>query len=509
MTDRPLGSDSPRPAGAAPRVAIVGAGASGLCMAIGLKQAGFESFTIFEKSDGVGGTWRDNAYPGAGCDVPSHVYSFSFAPNPEWSKIFSPQPEILAYFEDCARRFGLLSHCRFRTAIASASFEEKAGVWRLRTSDGEEFAAEVLVSGVGQLSRPFYPPLPGLEDFGGKTFHSARWDHDYDLAGKRVAVIGNGASAVQFVPYVAASAAKMSLFQRSNNWITPRNNRDYTVREKDWFRRYPALRLFHRGLIYAFLEKNFLAFRPDTLIARLMEKSARAHLMAQVQDAVLREKLTPDYTIGCKRILVGDDYYPALVRDNVEVVTDTIDRITQGAVVTKDGREHPMDAIIYGTGFVTTDFLAPMKVTGRDGLRLEDAWKEGAEAYMGVVVAGFPNFFLLYGPNTNLGHNSILYMIETQVRYVIRCLAEMRDKRLRWLDVKPAAMTAYNAALQKALGQTVWAAGCTNWYKTDSGKITNNWADSTLRYRWRMRRPDFTAFDAAACAATTAHGVRR
>jgi cation diffusion facilitator CzcD-associated flavoprotein CzcO len=479
------------------RVAIIGAGASGLAMAIALKKAGIDRFTIFEKSDGVGGTWRDNTYPGAGCDVPSHLYSFSFAPNPDWSRIFSPQPEILAYFEDCAKRFGLLPHCRFRTELESAAFDEGAGVWRIRTKEGEDFAAEVLVSGVGQLSRPMVPPLPGLEDFRGKTFHSARWDHGYDLRGKRVAVIGNGASAVQFVPHVAAVAAKMTLFQRSNNWITPRSDREYTGREKRWFRRFPAFRRFHRGLIYLLLEKNFFAFRPGTWMAGQMEKRARAHLAAQVKDPVLREKLTPDYPIGCKRVLVGDDYYPALVRENVEVVTEGIARVTADAIVTKDGREHPVDAIIHGTGFVTTDFLAPMHVTGRGGLRLEDAWKEGAEAYYGVAVSGFPNFFLLYGPNTNLGHNSILYMVETQVRYVMACLGEIRAKKLRWLDVKPAAMADYNRALQKDLGETVWAAGCSNWYKNESGRITNNWSGFTLRYRWRMRRPDFSAFDAS------------
>lgn len=477
------------------RVAILGAGASGLGMAIALKKAGIDAFTIFEKSQGVGGTWRDNTYPGAGCDVPSHMYSFSFAPNPDWSRIFSPQSEILAYFEDCAKRFDLLAHCRFRTEVESAVFDEAAGVWRLTTKEGEEFAAEVLVSGVGQLSRPMFPHLPGLENFRGKTFHSARWDHACDLAGKRVAVIGNGASAVQFVPHVAAAAAKMSLFQRSNNWITPRNDRNYTAREKQLFRRWPALRRFHRGLIYVLLEKNVLVFRPGSWMARVMEKRARAHLDAQVKDPVLRGKLTPDYPVGCKRILVGDDYYPALVRDNVEVVTEAIAHVTADAVVTQDGREHPVDTIIYGTGFVTTDFLAPMHVTGRDGIRLEDAWREGAEAYFGVAVSGFPNFFLLYGPNTNLGHNSILYMIETQVRYVMSCLARMRAKDLAWMDVKPDAMAAYNRELQRALGRTVWAAGCSNWYKTAGGKITNNWAASTLGYRWRMRRPRFAAYE--------------
>lgn len=478
-----------------PRVAIVGAGVSGLCMAIALKKAGIDSFTIFEKSDGVGGTWRDNTYPGAGCDVPSHLYSFSFAPKYDWSRIYSPQPEILAYFEDCARRFGLLPHCRFRTELESATFDEQAGLWHLRTTEGEQVAAEVLVSGVGQLNRPYYPNLPGLEGFRGKTFHSARWDHGYDLAGKRVAVIGNGASALQFIPHVAEAAAHLSVFQRSNNYIIPRGDRPYTDREKRWFRRSTAFRLLHRGLIYLLLEKNFFAFRPGTWMAKIMEHAARKHLEAQVPDPALRAKLTPDYPIGCKRILIGDDYYPALQRENVEVVTDAIDHVTGDAIVTSDGREHPVDAIIYGTGFVTTSFLAPMKVTGKGGLALADAWKEGAEAYLGVAVAGFPNFFLLYGPNTNLGHNSIIFMIECQVRYVMGCIEALRRRNLRWLDVKPSAMADFNRELRRELDKSVWATGCTSWYKTEGGKITNNWSDFTLRYWWRTRRPKLAAFE--------------
>ena len=480
-----------------PRVAILGAGASGLCMAISLKRAGIDSFTVFEKSDGVGGTWRDNTYPGAGCDVPSHLYSYSFAPNPDWTHAFSLQPEILAYLENCARRFGLLRHCRFRTELESARFDESAGLWRLRTKEGEEIAAEVLVSGVGQLNRPLIPKLAGLEEFRGKSFHSARWDHGYHLEGKRVAVIGNGASALQFIPCIAPLVGRLSVFQRSNNWVVPRGDRPYTAREKAWFRRSKWLRLLHRGLIYLLLEKNFFAFRPGTLMAGVMEKRARALLAEQVADPALREKLMPDYPIGCKRILIGDDYYPALVRPNVEIVSDAIVRVTENGIVTADGREHQVDAIIHATGFVTTSFLAPMKITGRGAVALEDVWKDGAEAYLGVAVAGFPNFFMLYGPNTNLGHNSIIFMIECQAAYVTACIRQLVVRRLRWLDVKPAAMKRFNEQLQKGLGKSVWATGCTSWYKTGSGKITNNWSDLTLRYWWRTRRPKPAAFEAS------------
>jgi len=476
-------------------------------MAIALKKAGIDTFTIFEKSGGVGGTWRDNTYPGSGCDVPSHLYSFSFAPNPDWTHAFSLQPEILEYFEDCARRFDLLRHCRFRTELESATFDEAAGVWRLLTKDGAEIACDVLISGVGQLNRPMYPKIDGLESFRGKTFHSARWNHGYDLAGKRVAVIGNGASALQFIPKIAPVVGRLSIFQRSNNWIVPRGDRPYTEREKRWFRQSTALRLLHRGLIYLLLEKNFFAFRPGTLMAKIMEQRARAQLAAQVADPVLRERLTPDYPIGCKRILIGDDYYPALVRDNVEVVTDPIVRVKPESIVTAGGREHPVDAIIYGTGFETTSFLAPMRVVGRGGHRLEEVWKEGAEAYLGVAVSGFPNFFMLYGPNTNLGHNSIIFMIECQVRYVVSLIAAMKRMRARWLDVRPAAMARFNEGLQKRLGKSVWATGCTSWYKTEGGKITNNWSDFTVRYWWTMRRPKLSAFEAANASGTSAKGA--
>jgi cation diffusion facilitator CzcD-associated flavoprotein CzcO len=489
------GAAPPRARPSSPRVAILGAGASGLCMAIALRKAGIDSFTIIEKSGGVGGTWRDNTYPGAGCDVPSHLYSFSFAPNPDWSHAYSLQPEILEYFERCARDYDLYRHCRFRTELESAVYDEAAALWRLRTTEGEEIAAEVLVSGVGQLNRPMYPRLPGLETFRGKTFHSARWDHGYDLAGKRVGVIGNGASALQFIPKIAPVVGRLSVFQRSNNWVVPRGDRPYTEREKAWFRRSKWLRLLHRGLIYFLLENNFFAFRPNTFMAKVMERRARKLLAEQVPDPVLREKLTPDYPIGCKRILIGDDYYPALVRDNVEVVTDAITEVTETGIVTADGREHPLDVLIYATGFVTTSFLAPMGITGRYGIRLEEMWKEGAEAYLGVAVAGFPNFFMLYGPNTNLGHNSIIFMIECQVGYVAACIEELRTRGLRSLEVRPGAQAKFNKELQKGLGKSVWATGCTSWYKTDGGKITNNWSDFTVRYWWRTRRPKLAAFD--------------
>jgi len=481
-----------------PTIAILGAGVSGLCMGIALKRAGFDAFTIYEKSDRLGGTWYENSYPGAGCDVPSHLYCFSFEPNPDWSRKFSLQPEIQRYLHHCATKYGVLPHVRFGTEIAGARFDAAAGVWRIRTRAGEEIAATVLVSGTGQLNRPFVPAIPGLDDFQGVRFHSARWRHDQDLRGKRVAVIGNGASAVQFIPPVAAVAKRVNVFQRTANWVIPRNDRAYRGVEKALFRYVPMLLKLYRWLIYLQLEVRFFAFFKGSWLGGRIQQAATEYLHSLIADPALREKLTPDYPVGCKRILISDDYYQALARPNVDVVTSPITRVTRDGVVTADGATHAADAVIFATGFESTSFLAPMEIAGPDGRTLGDAWCDGAEAYMGVAVAGFPNLFLLYGPNTNLGHNSIIFMIECQVRYVVQCIRRLARERTRTLAVRPDAMTAYNAELQHDIKQTAWDAGCTSWYKTAAGKITNNWSGFTLQYWWRTRRPDARAFASSA-----------
>jgi cation diffusion facilitator CzcD-associated flavoprotein CzcO len=490
--------EAKQPESADVRVAILGAGVSGLCTGIQLLRAGVSSFTIFEKSERVGGTWWDNQYPGAACDVPSHLYCYSFEPNPDWTRKFSPQAEIQRYLARCAETYGLLPHIRFRTEVAGASFDERAGVWRIRLANGEVVTANVLVSGVGQLNRPHVPDLPGLADFEGVTFHSARWNAAHDMTGRNVAVIGNGASAIQLVPPVARQARKLTIFQRSANWVVPRGDYAYGERAKRVFRAFPWLLRLYRWFFYWQLEKNFLAFRGDGFFARRFEKGARAWLEQSVPDPELRRVLTPDYRIGCKRILIDDDFYPALARSNVEVETGEIARITRDAIETKDGRRHAVDTIVFATGFETTSFLAPMQIEGLGGRKLEEVWRPGAEAYLGLTVAGFPNFFLLYGPNTNLGHNSIIFMIECQVGYVVRCVRELARRGLRWLDVRPEVQEGYNAALQRELAQTAWAAGCKSWYKTAAGKVTNNWSSWTVRYWWRTRRPNFEDFAHAA-----------
>ena len=471
-------------------IAIIGSGFSGLCLGIQLQKAGIDAFTIFEKSDRLGGTWRDNTYPGAACDVPSSLYCFSFEQKTDWSRLWSPQEEIRDYMEHCARKYDLVRHIRFGTEIASARFDAGAGVWRLRTTGGEEIVADVLVSAVGQLNRPAIPAIPGLDRFRGACFHSACWDQGADLAGKRVGVIGNAASAIQLIPQIAPKVRHLSIFQRSANWMLPRGDRAYTERERRWLARLPLLARLHRWSIWLRLELRFPVMRGNRFCAWVARRAAEKNLRAQVVDPRLRAALTPDYPIGGKRILISDDYYPTLARDNVEVVTDGIAYLTEDAVVTRDGRVHPVDAVILATGFQTTAFLAPMRIAGLDGRSLDAEWADGARAYRGIAVSGFPNLFLMYGPNTNLGHNSIIFMIECQTRYILGAIRTLIERDLAYLDLSRSVMEADDARTQAALAGTVWAATGKSWYKTEKGRITNNWSGSTVRYWWVTRRFD-------------------
>lgn len=474
---------------------IVGAGMSGLLAGIRLKKAGIDDFVILERSDSVGGTWYDNQYPGASCDVPSHLYSYSFAPNANWTRAFARQPEILAYFRDIAARYGLNPHIRFGTEVESAIFDEAEGRWTVRDTGGNHWSGRVLIVGTGQLNRPWTPDIPGKDKFAGVQFHSARWRHDIDLTGQRVASIGNGASAVQYIPEIAPLVEKLTIFQRSANWIIPRPDEEITPKQHARYRALPFIPKLIRLMIYAINESRWGAFKKaGGWASRRLEKMARDHLNAQVADPKLREILTPDYPIGCKRVLITDDYYPAVTRPNVEIVTDPIARILPDGIETRSGRRVPLDVIIWGTGFETANLLAPMKIVGRGGKRLHEAWAHGAEAHRGVTVSGFPNLFVLYGPNTNLGHNSIIFMSERQMDYAMQLIDTLRTRDLRYLDVKPEAQDAYNRQLQAKLATTVWAANCGSWYKHD-GKITNNWSGSTVEFWRQMRRADLEAYD--------------
>lgn len=476
---------------------IIGAGMSGICAAYHLQKSGFKKLAILEKSDGVGGTWHDNVYPGSGCDVPSHLYSYSFALNPDWSRVFSRQGEIKAYFEKCVDDFGLRDRLELETEVANAAFDETRCVWIVAAKDGRQWTAHHLIMGMGQLNRPQIPNIPGLDDFKRPAFHSARWDHDVDLKGKNVAVVGTGASAVQFVPEVAKDAAHVSLFQRSPNWMIARGDKAYKPWVKWMFRHIPGLMRLYRSWIYWKLEARFAGFHKGAWVGHILKSEAQKHLNREVQDPVLKETLTPDFPVGCKRILISDDYYQALCRDNVSVITDPIETINADSVKTKDGQYHRADIMIFGTGFKTTGFLAPMEITGTGGKLLQDIWQDGAEAYRGTTVTGFPNLFILYGPNTNLGHNSIIFMVERQAEYLMKLIKEMKRQGAQSVNVRKDVMDRYNIQVQEQLKNSVWDADCGNWYKTDSGKITNNWPSWTVAYWRMMRHADFDDFEFA------------
>jgi len=475
---------------------IIGAGMSGICMGIKLQERDLSDFLIVEKSPDVGGTWYDNSYPGACCDVASVLYSYSFEPNPNWSRKFSPHDEIQAYFAHCVDKYGLGSRMRLGTAIVSAHYNETEGIWAVKLDTGEELVSKCLVSGLGQLNSPNIPEFVGADTFTGEAFHSARWRHDIDLGGKRVAVIGSAASALQFIPKVAEEAAQLTVYQRSANYVVPRNDREYSAAEKRRFKQHPITQKFHRLFVY--LRGEALLYplmRAKSWLRSFSEKGARNYLEESISDPELRRKLTPDYPVGCKRILISDDFFQAFTRPNVELVTSPITSISSHGVLTEDKIDRDVDVIIYGTGFKSTDFLSSIEVYGNGGTSLKETWAQGAEAYRGVSVSGFPNFYMLYGPNTNLGSNSIIFMVERQANYIARCIDKILKHRLVSLDVNKAVMRAYNDRMQGELAKTVWVASCHSWYKNDAGKVVNNWPRSTLAYWWHMRSPDFTDFD--------------
>jgi cation diffusion facilitator CzcD-associated flavoprotein CzcO len=472
-----------------PSVAIIGAGFSGIGTAIKLKEAGVRDVALFDRGERVGGTWRENTYPGAACDVPSHLYSFSFEPRADWSRRFPPQHEVLEYLEHCVRKYGLEPFLRLGTEVTRAAFDEERRAWRIETGDGATHEADVLVAGTGQLSRPAYPLVPGIDDFGGVAFHSAHWRHDHDLRGREVAVLGTGASAIQFVPAIAPEVRRLTVFQRSAPYVIPKFDREYRPWHHRMFERVPLLPRLARFGFYAYFEAittGFIGREPRAMWP--LRLSHRALLRWQVRDRALREEVTPGYEMGCKRVLVSNDWYPALARPNVDVVTDRIREVVADGVVTEGGVKHAADTIIFGTGFATNDFLAPMEVRGLGGRELNETWRDGAEAYLGMTVAGFPNLFILYGPNTNLGSGSIIYMLESQVRYVVDAVRKLDRSRAAWLDVRPDVQDAFGREIQDRLRATVWQTGCTSWYVTESGRNTNNWPGYMLEYRRRTRR---------------------
>jgi len=475
------------------RVVVVGAGFGGIGMAIALQQAGIEDFLVLDRADDLGGTWRDNTYPGLACDIPSNLYSFSFRPG-RWSRRFPQQKEILAYLHALVAERGLGRHIMFGSGIAAAVFDERRAVWNLTLEDGETIQASAVVSAVGQLNRPALPDIAGRGDFTGPSWHSARWDHGVDLTGLRVAVVGTGASAIQFVPEIAKIAAHVDIYQRTAPYVLPKPDRPYRADEQAIFDKFPVVRRADRLRIFLYGELLTSGFVLSPKLLAIPMQQWRHQLQAHITDPQLREKCVPDYVMGCKRVLFSNDWYPTLARPDVELITEPIERIVPDGVVTADGTSRRADVIIYGTGFKTLDFLAPMSVTGLGGRRLDDAWRDGAEAYLGITVSGFPNFFMLYGPNTNLGGNSILYMLEGQIGYVLGAIQALEADGLDWVDVRPEVQSAFSAWVDKASRASVWGSGCRSWYTTASGRNTNNWPDHTFLYRNRVRHFDLARY---------------
>ena len=478
------------------RVLVVGAGFAGLGASIKLDEAGFTDFLVLEKGPDVGGTWRDNTYPGAACDVPSQLYSFSFAPNPSWSRSFSPQPEIQAYLRNVAAESGCLDRFRFGVRVEDASWDDDRQRWLVSTTAGA-LTADTVITASGGLSEPKLPDIEGIEGYAGELFHSARWNHDYDLTDKRVAVIGTGASAIQIVPEIAERTAHLDVYQRTAPWVLPRRDRAYSLPERLALRHLPGLQKLYRTAIYWAREAYVPGFTWRPELAAPAKALATKNIADGIHDPALRAKVTPDFQIGCKRILISNTYYPTLQRDDVELVTDAILRFTETGIVTADGTHREVDAVVVATGFYTTDQPIAEHIKGRDGVTLADAWRErGMAAYKGTTISGFPNLFQIVGPNTGLGHSSMVFVIETQVGYIVDALRTMHARRLATVEPNARAQDRWNADLQRRMKRTVWnTGGCASWYLDEHGRNTVLWPRTTVSLRRLLRRFDVDAYD--------------
>lgn len=470
------------------RIVICGSGFAGLGMAIRLKQAGIHDFIVLERASEVGGTWRDNHYPGAACDIESHLYSFSFEPNPRWSRQYAPQKEILDYLVHCADKYNIRPHIRFGSTVQSARYDEQSARWEVSVSDGENISCQFLITACGGLSKPATPDIAGLSSYAGKMFHSARWDHSVSLSGMRVAVIGTGASAIQIVPSIAPQVAQLAVFQRTPPWIMPKRDHAISPSAQDRFARHPLVQKLARTLIYITHELAGFGFVVEPKLLKLLSRLVLRYLKRSIPQEELREKLTPNYAMGCKRILISNDYYPALRRQNVELVTSPIDCVNTSGIRTQDGQQRDFDAIVLATGFDAADIVCPFPMCGRSGIQLSDVWRDGAEAYLGTTVSGFPNAFLIVGPNTGLGHNSMIYMIESQIAYILSAIKQMSRDGIASVEVKQEVQTRFNQEIHKRLLGTVWSSGCASWYQTKNGKNTTLWPGFTIEYRARTRR---------------------
>ncbi|MFG2884253.1 flavin-containing monooxygenase [Streptomyces sp. NPDC048297] len=471
-----------------PVIAIAGAGFGGLCMGVELKKRGIDSFTIFEKATDVGGIWRDNTYPGCSCDVPSHLYSFSFEKYRGTTHRYPSQKGILSYLQGVAQKYDLRRHLRLDSPLTSAEYSDQTGKRTLATGQGEVHVVDILISAVGQLHRPQLPDIPGLDDFGGARFHTAQWDHGQDLTGQNVAVIGNGSSAAQLIPIVADKARRTYVHQRTPNWVIPKPKAEFGPVTRSALRTFPFLHSFYRTVTYLAADLALTPVISRGWSARPAEWLARRHLRRQVGDPEKRAKMTPDYPIGCERIVIDSDFLPAMNREDVELVTTRISRITNSGIEYTDGTHQEFDTIVCATGFRASEFLVPISIRGKDGVWLHEEWKQGAQACLGMAFPGFPNLFFIHGPNAILGHNSNVFMIECQVHYIMNCLRLLgRTDATSEIEVRPDSMQRYRQALDHRIDRTVWVAGWQSWYQNFSGKVTNPWPASTLRY-WRLTR---------------------
>lgn len=488
-------------------VAIVGAGFGGLGMAIRLKQEGMDDFVVLERGADVGGTWWANSYPGCQCDIPSNLYSFSFAPKHDWGRAYPMRDQILEYLRDCARRFDVLRHTRLSCELLGATWVAEKQHWELETSDGP-LAARVLVAAPGLLSEPWTPALPGLERFEGNAFHTARWDHGDDLTGKRVALLGSGATAVQVVPAIQPRLGKLHLFQRTPPWVIPHMDHPIRPRLRELYRRAPALQRLSRAGIYALRESLVPGLTRDRRGLKVHETLAKMQLRRQVPDPELRRRLTPDYDIGCKRVVLSNEWYPAIQAPNVEIVSSGVEEVREHSIVGRDGIEREIDTLIFATGFKPAELPIAERLRGREGRTLADVWGGSPEAYLGTTVAGFPNLFLFYGPNLNLGHNSIVYMLESQLSYALDALHTMRSRGVAEVEVRAGAQDAYNEEIQERLASSVWnTGGCSSWYLDRNGRNSIQWPGFTFEFRRRTRSFDAAAYRLAPAARPTSRAA--
>ena len=465
------------------QVAIIGAGFGGLAMAIRLLQRNIHNFVILEKSNEVGGTWRENQYPGAACDVQSHLYSLSFAPKTDWSKRYAEAPEIFQYIQDVVQQFNLREYCQFNSEVVHTEYHEKDCVWHVALKDGRQLSCQYLVFASGPLHVPQIPHIKGIEKFQGKVFHSSQWDHQYNLNSKVVASIGTGGSAIQYIPEIAPQVKQLYVMQRTAAWVIPRDERKYLNIEKKLFKQADWFRKLHRARLYWSNESRAIPIMQPSVM-KYTQKLAEAFIRFQVKDKQLAQKLTPDYIMGCKRILVSNKYFPTFNRDNVELVTDAIQELTADSIITKDGKMRKIDCLIYGTGFITDPriYLQPFSCIGEHGVELKQAWKDGAESYYGISHKGFPNLFQLLGPNTVLAHNSVIFMIESQVDYILQMMDLVAQSQSNAIVVKDQVQDQFNHDVQDMLNNTVWQSGCVSWYQQDGGKNFALWPTYTWKY---------------------------